>query len=202
MLRAETQYWFNGDPVKGIADPKPTLTRLANTSDPLLKEAVDVALSLDMNQKAQEAQGHFIEAKMHGMVAGVQGEIVAQGIQAATTPQRVTGHLTNGEPIYEDAVTPLDDVAQGFERSMDGANTQAAINRLSELNLQSLIRGRELREKVAAIARRDLPKAQILPSPFVSEFVKPGMLAITNRSGKRAINDQPGCPLKRNRGMG
>ncbi len=183
-----SQYWFNGDPVKGIADPKPALTRLANTSDPLLKEAVDVALSLDTNQEAQEAQGHFIEAKMNGMVPGVQSEIAAQGIQAATASQRVTGHLTNGEPIYEDAVTPLDEIAQGLERSMDGANTQAAINLMSELNIQSLVLGRELREKVAAIARRDLPKAQILPSPFVSGFVKPGMLAITNRSGKTLRN--------------
>lgn len=179
-----SQYWYNGDPVKGIADPKPALTRLANTSDPLLKEAVEVALALVANQKSQEAQGKFLEAKMNGLVPGVQGEIAAQGLRAATAPSHVTGYTPDGQPMYEQETVSLDETAQGLEASMDGANTQAALNRMSELNIKSLVLGRELREKVTAISRRDLPKAQVIASPFGVEFVKPGVLAITNRSGK------------------
>ncbi len=180
-----SQYWFNGDPVKGIADPKPALARLAGTTDPLLKEAVDIALQLDANQKSQEAQGRFLEAKMNGMVPGVQGEIAAQGIKAATAPSHISGYdIHTGQPIYEQDAVPLDDVAQGLEKSMDGANTQAALNRMSELNIQSHRLGKILREKLTALSQRDLPKADVIPSPVVAEFVKPGVLCITNRSGK------------------
>lgn len=180
-----SQYWFNGEPVKGLADPRPALTRLAGTSDPLLKEAVDSALALDTNQKAQEAQGRFIEAKMKGLVPNVQGEILAQGLQAATAPSHITGQdMHTGQPIYEQDLVPLDNVAQGLERSMDGANTQAALNRMSELSIQSHQLGHELREKIAAIARRDSLKVPPLVSPIIVEFVEPGLLRITNRSGK------------------
>ncbi len=179
-----SQYWHNGDPVKGPADPQPALSRLANSADPLLKDAVRVALALVANQKNQETQGRSLDAKMKGLVPGVQGEILSQGVRAATAPWHVTGYMPDGQPVYEQETVPLDETARGLEASMGGANTQAALNRMSELNLESLVLGGQLREKVAAISRRDLPKSATVPSPFGVEFVKPGFLAITNRSGK------------------
>lgn len=177
-------YWNNDSPVKGIADPKPALDRLAGTSDPLLKEAVKVALALDANQKTQEKLDRALNAKMNGMAAGVQGEILGQGAAAATAPWHVTGLTPDGQPIYQQETPPLGNLVQGLEGSMDAANTQASLNRMSELGIQSLTLSRELRIKVAELARRDLPKGQVLPSPVVAEFVKPGFLSITNRSGK------------------
>lgn len=180
-----SQHWFNGDPVKGIADPEPALTRLAATSDLVLKEAVAIALALDSNQKTQAAQGRFIEAKMNGLVPNVQGEILAQGAKAAATAQfGIVGYDSNGQTIYQEKPQSYEGFAGGIEQSMDGANTQAALNRMSELNIQSLVLGRSLREKLTALALRDLPKADLIPSPIVVAFVKPGVLCITNRSGK------------------
>ncbi len=183
-----SQYWHNGDPVKGIADPKPALDRLAGTSDPLLKEAVRIALALDENQKTQETLGRALHAKMNGMAPDVQGEILGQGVDAATAPWNVTGLTPDGQPIYEQETTPLSDHAQGLEGSMDAANTQASLNRMSELGIQLFTLSRELRGKLAELAQRDLPKGEILPSPVVAEFVMPGFLSITNRSGKTLRN--------------
>lgn len=186
-----SQYWFNGDPVKSLADPKPALTRLAGTSDPLLKEAVDVALALDANQKDQEALGRLLEAKMTGMVPDVQAGILSRGAKAAATAQfRVVGTDGNGQPITQEIPQSLDGIAQGLEADMGGANMQAALGRMSELGIRCQELSRELRMKVAAIAKRDLPKALVLSSPVIVEFVAPGMLCVTNQSGKTLNNCQ------------
>lgn len=147
-----------------------------------------IALALDQNQKSQENLGRALQAKMSGKVSGVQSEILRQGGAAATAPWHVTGTSPNGDPIYSQEALPLDGMARGMEQSMDGANTQAALNRMSELNIQLLVLSRELRGKIGELAARDLPKGEILKSAVVAEFVSPGLLNITNRSGKTLRN--------------
>lgn len=157
-----TQYWLNYEPGRAANfDSRPDLDRLAGTSDPLLKEAVKAAVALDDNKKARKEREALLTAKMNLMAIGLWDQILG-------------GYDMN----------TLEGLACRLEQGIDGANTFADINALSELEVDwHKLRG-TLRQKVTALAKRDQPKVEVLPNDVDVEFVMPGFLCITNRTGK------------------
>jgi hypothetical protein len=107
------------------------------------------------------------------LFATLQGNEGQQSVQAKKIADRLSGHVSEkpAAPILGDSGPDT-----------NAAEAQSTINESTELIIEHHRLGRELRAKVAAIAKRDQPKGAIVTSPLRVSFVAPGAISIINAS--------------------